>query len=433
MKNTIKHLVSLFLIYALNTAVYAEITVNSKSSLNYYERDGTLGCFANSSWVDNPSIPPAPSKPIITTETDKNCTFNQEAWQLFAYLTKNGKSQKPRFLEMMPKERVFKETPDPWDLNGDIQLIFSDILQAGSKKPLNDQNKIPIFYQQSINETFYNDIVSHQLNNSQCIDKIDSDVILRKHDIISSNAIEIKTSWKVLTSNDDASKFFTIYRNVMLNGGLLKNKQLSLNAQLALLGMHIVIKTPSNPEWIWMSFEHKGNAPACDKRQLSRTKLINWTLYNPKAPANFPVNKYLAGQPTQVCRETPYGVGVLEQAGLIKNIEELNFGMTKIYQKRSSVWSNYFLVGSAWTHNGQIPPTPNNETGGSRLLSNTSMETYVQNPKRFELEHPKEHRGCFACHNYDPNEKNALHLSHMFDAAKDYGTCMSTKSNFQNK
>jgi hypothetical protein len=63
------------------------------------------------------------------------------------------------------------------------------------------------------------------------------------------------------------------------------------------------------------------------------------------------------------------------------------------------------------------------------LLSNSSMETYVQNPKWFDIEHPTTNRGCFGCHNYNPDKKNALHLSHMFNAAKDYGPCKKKSGN----
>jgi hypothetical protein len=87
-------------------------------------------------------------------------------------------------------------------------------------------------------------------------------------------------------------------------------------------------------------------------------------------------------------------------------------------------------VGSAWTQSinplltdGILPPTWKNEIGGSSLLANTSLETYVQNPKWFDLEHPETDRGCFGCHTYNPETQNALHLSHMFNAAKDYGAC----------
>ncbi len=397
-------LINLFLILYFSSIVHAKITFN---------------CSANSSWVDNPSLP---VEPVKTARLDIICKFHRFAWQSFSYLVAPGTTKKPHFLEMMPKERIFKKKPETWDLNGDKNLIFSNIEQAGSNIPLNDWNKNPIFYQENINKIFYNDIVSNQLNNSQCISKIDSKV--RKFNI-SSGAIEIKTSWKVLTHNDDISKFFTISRNVMLNGKLYKN------IQLALLGMHIVRKTPEHPEWIWTTFEHKNNAPDCDSIELYDNN-TNWTLYNPNSTQ--PTNKYLAGKPTQVCRKTPYGAGFLAKAGLtvIRDIKELNADMKNIYKTRGFVWSNYSLVGSAWTQsinpfftNGKIPPTWRNEIGGSSLLSNTSIETYVQNTKWFDIEHPTKNRGCFSCHNYNPDKQNALHLSHVFDAAKNYGPCIS--------
>jgi len=56
-------------------------------------------------------------------------------------------------------------------------------------------------------------------------------------------------------------------------------------------------------------------------------------------------------------------------------------------------------------------------------LANTSLETYMQNSKWFDLEHPETDRGCFDCHIYNPETLNGLHLSHIFNVAKDYGTC----------
>jgi hypothetical protein len=48
------------------------------------------------------------------------------------------------------------------------------------------------------------------------------------------------------------------------------------------------------------------------------------------------------------------------------------------------------------------------------LLMSLTSKIDVQNPKWFDIEHPTTNRGCFGCHNYNPDKKNALHLSHMF-------------------
>ncbi|SGZ59103.1 Cytochrome c family protein [Bathymodiolus thermophilus thioautotrophic gill symbiont] len=390
---------------------------NNKDSFEYYQRKSLVNCLADKNWVNNPSLP---TEPVATGKLDIICKFHKFSWQSFAYLTALGVSKKPHFLEMMPKERVFKRKPDAWDFDGDINLVFSNIQQAATSVVLNDWNHNPVFYQQSMNKKFYNDIVLNQLNNSQCINEIDSK---RRQFDITAGAIEIKTSWKVLDPSDDASSFFTIHRNIMLNGKLVKN------TQLALLGMHIVRKTPKHPEWIWATFEHKDNAPDCDN--IKSDDETNWTLYNPNSSQK--TNTYVAGQPTQVCRKTPHGAGFLAKAGLtvVRDIKDLNAGMADIYQAKDAIWKNYFLVGSAWTQsinpfstNGKLPPTWRNEIGGSSLLSNTSIETYVQNPKWFDIEHPNTDRGCFGCHIYNPDKQNALHLSHMFNAAKDYGSCI---------
>ena len=256
----------------------------SKDSFDYYEKNSLFDCSAKDSWVNTPSLP---TDPVGTGKLDIICKFHRFAWQSFAFLVAPGSTQKSRFLEMMPKKRIFKQHPDAWDFSGDKKLVLSNILQAGTNAPLNDWDRHPIFYQQSVNSIFYNDIVSNQLNNSQCIAKIDSGA--HQFDI-SSGSIEIKTSWKILTSNDDASKFFIIHRDILLDSRTYKN------TPLALLGIHVVRKTPKHPEWIWATFEHKDNAPDCDNINSDDNDAKS-TLHNP----NFyqATNKYFPGNDTK--------------------------------------------------------------------------------------------------------------------------------------
>jgi hypothetical protein len=402
-------------LYSKLFPLHKNLKNNKGSLIDAQNKIGSSNCSTDKNWVNNSFLP---AEPIAAGKSDIICKFHQFSWQSFSYLTALGVTKKPRFLEMMPKDRIFKKKPDAWDLDGGSNLVFSNIKQADGRV-LNDWNQNPVFYQQSVNKKFYDDIVYNQLNNSQCISEIDSK--LRKFDI-SPGAIEVKTSWKVLVKGDDASNFFTIRRDIMLDGRQVKN------AQLALLGMNFARKTKKHPEWIWTTFEHKNNAPNCD--DIKPDDKTNWNLHN----TNYfqTANAYVVNEPTQVCRKTPYGAGFLAKAGLtvVSDIKDLNIGMTDIHRAKDSVWENYFLVGSAWTQSinplltdGILPPTWKNEIGGSSLLANTSLETYVQNPKWFDLEHPETDRGCFGCHTYNPETQNALHLSHMFNAAKDYGAC----------
>ncbi|WP_152428743.1 hypothetical protein [Vibrio azureus] len=392
---------------------------DSKSRLTIQEVNGLISCDADSNWIDSPSLP---VDPLASSEFDIICKFHKFAWQSFAYYTSFGESA-PKFLELMPKERIFKRIPDEWDWNGDKNLVLDNMLQAGSQQPLIDWQDNPVFYQQSVNQIFYDDIVSNELNNSQCVAKVDSGEFPFD---ISAGSTEVKTSWKILSPTDDEDKFFTINRSIN-KSGVIEDA-----VKLGLVGMHIVRKTPAHPEWIWTTFEHKDNAPNCDEVEDNVTvnPTDKWLFFNESSWQG--KNVYIPNNPTQVCRKTPYGAGFLAKAGLrvIEDIEDLNQDMQSYYQQRGSIWENYFLVGSAWTQsinpfstNGELPPTWKNEIGGSSLLSNTTMETYRQNPKWFDLEHPTKDRGCFGCHNYNSTKESPIHLSHMFNAAKDYGDC----------
>lgn len=386
---------------------------NSEIPPNTYEE--LEDCSGQSSWVDTPTLPLDPTESLGHGDI---CKFMQFAWQSFAYYTEEKSEE--HFLNMMPKERVFKRYPDHWDNKGDRGMVMNETLQAGSNLPLYDKQLNPVYYQQSINSIFYKDIVENQLNNQQCVVEIDQGIVPFD---ITPGSTEIKTSWKLLT-DDDPSSFFTIRRDINMNGSVISQ------ALLGLVGIHIVRKTPDHPEWIWTTFEHKNNAPNCDSvpRILRLEEAGDWTFFD--SMSHQKVNTYIPGKPTQVCRETPYGAGFLVGPSVIKTIKSINHDMTLHYKVRASIWENYFLVGASWTRSpqsqatkGVIPPTGSNENVGSNLLSNSTLETYVQNPKWFDLKYPEAHKGCFTCHHYNPSKKNALHLSHMFNAARDYGKC----------
>jgi hypothetical protein len=124
-----------------------------------------------------------------------------------------------------------------------------------------------------------------------------------------------------------------------------------------------------------------------------------------------------APTPTQAFRNYAYGTGpsLLGAAANIKTIVELNGGVRKILTEKSSVWRNYFLVGAVWT-GGALPaippvPTPTSAPGkqgeiGSTLLSNATMETFLQAPADLSTVTSTTASSikvnCFGCHNTNP-------------------------------
>ena len=63
---------------------------------------------------------------------------------------------------------------------------------------------------------------------------------------------------------------------------------------LGLVGMHMAIWTPNHPEMIWVTWEHKNNAPLCDGSSPNR----EWNFVSDAA--NQCLKKYKADEPYAV-------------------------------------------------------------------------------------------------------------------------------------
>ena len=155
-------------------------------------------------------------------------------------------------------------------------------------------------------------------------------------------AIEVKAAWRVMTPDDDQTRYYTMPAMVRENG-------VQKNATVGLVGLHIIIKTPNAPAWIWSTFEQVDNVPGTPALAAA----TSWSYYKPGSST--PPNKETKpGTPTQVER---YG-------------KALPDAVNARWQKalHDTPWQYYQLIGT------QFPvknPRPN-------LLANVVMETYIQ-------------------------------------------------------
>ncbi len=69
-----------------------------------------------------------------------------------------------------------------------------------------------------------------------------------------TGAMEIKTAWRVLVAEDDASKFFT--RNVIYYESGPSGEILYKNKTFGLIGIHIIHKTTNYPDFVFATWEH---------------------------------------------------------------------------------------------------------------------------------------------------------------------------------
>lgn len=242
----------------------------------------------------------------------------------------------------------------------------------------------------------------------------------------SQGSMEIKSAWKELCltadcNHRDAENLAAAQEKFLVRNAVIYNESTKAcrQANMALVGLHVVRKTYFAPQWIWMTFEHKDNVP--DAGQENPTG----TFYNPELKeldncfqlpflANKPgiagcpnvdLNRFapgLAKQPNQLTRLVP----INEEA------QKLNAAFHKELNKIGSAFANYVLVDTQWPLNGRQQDgtvsklnCKDNGTGQDcfttipRFLRNSVIESYMSNYCEVQGQVKQvSNRSCLSCH-----------------------------------
>jgi hypothetical protein len=432
----------------------------------------TSACEFDASWLASSSLP----ADVVGADS---CGFHRFMWQSFAALVQPS-GDALAFETYMPNYGLFvagaAQPPTPWGqapltpcaqaalvgakaASGKTRaakseatpLVFSSITkQAGVEQPLRDEAGHDVYYGIAVNQTAYQWLTSCDLYRHGCAAQLASRAggvdLIKKYPQLSfpAGAIELKTAWKVLTpAEQQLGTFYSVQGVIEPDPRDPSTCQL---AQLGLTGLHIVSKTPSHPEFIWATFEHRNNAPNCTELDAKPPLDGGWTFFDKAAydqcTAASCTNAYVKGQAALVCREHPWGDSNIGrypdgndcsvnpnqlicqasvQAALAANtaaMQAINAGAASAIQASSGfakVWANYELVGNVWAVGGVVPPIAQ-VRGGSLSAANTTMETFVQNGQA-GVQNPT---SCLTCHNMvSADGKTNLPpagLSHLFDA-----------------
>src|ERR1041384_7785553 len=141
---------------------------------------------------------------------------------------------------------------------------------------------------------------------------------------------------------------------------------------------HLILKTPSSPQWVWATFEHKDNVPMIDHPESGK----KYNFFNPSAPADYkpnynapPGRKSDPRVPVQVVRVNP----------LPSRTIAINDAVHALISSKypDSVWKNYNLINVQWP----ADPVAGRVTKGALpsgrpapvVVANSTMETYMQN------------------------------------------------------
>ncbi len=445
--------------------------------------NATVDCPFNLEWMSKPELPQKVVLPNSGTPAKDNCRFQQFMWQSFSYLVSPSAENKniPNFQNWMPSYGIFvgaKQKPAPWgttvtpeycEAKAKDGFVYSDFtLQAGSEQPLIDQQNQFVYYGVSVNQSAYDFITQCDLYRSQCALTLAPD-LLNEGKIVNIpllypnlafpvGAVELKTSWKILTQSEIKGGTFFVRQGYVRPPNTSKSTSQCQSHQLGLVGMHIVSKTPNHPEFIWGTFEHRNNVPDCTNLD-AKPKHGEWTFISKECATtdnNCNLNNYRGKKsPSEICREHPWGDPVqgifpnnlncnsspqpnyICKENVQKNVIApstatliaINQSADQVLRgtKQFSLWANYELTGNIWTVAG-LPPNLQIQAG-SLSSANTSMETYVQNGEA-GVTNPN---SCFSCHNLSGKTQNntpvtlpPAGISHIFNLMQtDTGGCES--------
>jgi hypothetical protein len=281
---------------------------------------------------------------------------------------------------------------------GDVVLAsantLEDVGQAGAGEltgPLAAQNGRYVRYQTLYNKTAFDFIVRNKYYLRANLPKVPSPRPATPVIDFPMGSVIFKAAWLDMAGfpADQVKRYYTrpaVMRDPV-SGACAK-------VTAGLVGLHIIQKTPSRPQWIWSSYEQIDNVPP--SRFGDPVKYTFHDGGKSTMPAENPLPLTpLAKEPVQ-----PFNVERPFYARVHPKTELTNYQYQELL--RGTVWEFYGIVVTQWPRleGNQALPVPASQNGditntfpGAGAFSafaNTSMETFDQTRPQL---------GCMSCHN----------------------------------
>jgi hypothetical protein len=252
-------------------------------------------------------------------------------------------------------------------------------------------------------------------------------------------AMELKAAWRILTDPSQNARYLTSQAVLVSPGGSCAN------ATVGLVGLHIIHKTVSQPQFIWATFEQVDNVPPASPATFSNPNCLCQTAI-PNACVSGGGTQYQDCSPTQIQGQActantpppynnttatckPYPIQVARKRPISNNSSDPVFTTNTAAQQLivaanpQSVFQYYQLVDVLWSGSPQDnytnqptqpgPTTPLSMSGATPdptalPVANTTMETYVQS------------KTCLTCHVHAsvPNGNYASDFSFIMGGAQ---------------
>lgn len=379
-------------------------------------------------------LPPA-TAPAANAGQD---TFDRYSWQLFIAMNwpaQDGQRGTPNcnkqpgdtgytvWQTYKSVDQIFlpdASNPGPWNSSllakslGIINIAAlknSNLVQAIDQAVggwLIDQRGNPTYYDISANQTSYDYIVANRF--------YDATVVSRANNIAFPNGvIEIKSSWRILTPADNASRYLTMFARVARFND--QGQRIGVGeAYLGLVGLHVITKAQGYPQWIWSTFEQIDNVAPRVNGVDRPVPGFPYSYFNASAPANTlnqsPCNWQQQGT-QMVCVPRPGTTfktpnPLNRVTPIADTTDRINSSMQADPGLQRSVLRYYQLV---TTQHPSMPDNPGNPLGDPTpaLSANVTMESYIQ-----------PNSSCMSCHSMATPVKSPYKsdFSYLFKFAK---------------
>jgi hypothetical protein len=212
-----------------------------------------------------------------------------------------------------------------------------------------------------------------------------------------NGAIDTKSAWMDMKDAKHPERYYTRQAWVLDPVTGIPEKKL-----VGLVGLHIVVKTQTRPQWIWTTFEQVDNVPPLEDGNDGAfgpgTSNFHDATQTPM-PDNNPFTMDRVLQPPT---PRPFNVERVKPNLIHPQTQQTNKGYRAALQ--GTVWQNYQLVATQWPlspNAPSLPGTPKNTFPGTigSAFANTTLESFDQK---------KIGTGCMACHTATKDQTDFL-------------------------
>jgi hypothetical protein len=281
---------------------------------------------------------------------------------------------------------------------GDVVLAsfsgIDDIGQAGAGEltaPLAAQNGRYVRYQTLYNQTAFDFIVRNRYYLRGNLPKVPSPRPVTPVMQFPIGSIIVKAAWLEMAGfpTNQVKRYYT-------RGAIVRQAGTGTceRVTVGLVGLHIIQKTPSRPQWVWSSLEQIDNVPPSRFGEP-----VKFTFHDGGKTA-MPTENPLPLMPLAKEPVKPFNVERPFFARVHPKTELTNYQYQELL--KNTVWQYYGIVVTQWPRleGDQSVPVPASQNGditntfpgggAFSAFANTAMETFEQ--ARPQL-------GCMSCHN----------------------------------